>query len=82
MYYIYLILLLIILIVYLLSKSSFGNTSGITSILKNTYTNCEQNELSDTTDRVYPSGNIPGSYLGLSPGEKQELLKRFVENES
>ena len=75
MCYIYLIILLLVLI-YFSSKSSFGNTSILTG-----YTNCQQNEISDT-DRIYPSGHIPGSYLGLSPGEKQELLKRFVENES
>ena len=30
-------------------------------------------------ERVYPSGNIPGSYLGLNPSEKEMLLKKFIE---
>ena len=30
-------------------------------------------------NRVYPSGNIPGSYLGLNSSEKEMLLKKFIE---
>ena len=30
-------------------------------------------------NRVYPSGHVPGSYLGLSEQEKETLLKRFIE---
>ena len=27
----------------------------------------------------YPSGNVPGNYLGLSDIQKQELKRKFVE---
>jgi len=30
-------------------------------------------------NRPYPSGKVPGSYLGLSPQERETLLKRFVD---
>jgi len=29
--------------------------------------------------RTYPSGNVPGGYLGLNEPEKEELLRKFVE---
>ena len=32
-------------------------------------------------NRVYPEGNLPGSYLNLSDAEKNNL-KRFIKNSS
>ena len=29
--------------------------------------------------RPYPSGHVPGSYLGLSPAETKTLLMKFIE---
>jgi len=45
------------------------------------YTNDSLTPSCDFTheNRIYPSGNIPGSYLGLSNSEKNLLFTRFVE---
>ena len=32
--------------------------------------------------RIYPSGNVPGSYLGLSRQEIDNLLPKFILNKS
>lgn len=38
-------------------------------------------ECSDTSEnRRFPSGHVPGSYLGLSKEESDELLRKFVDN--
>jgi hypothetical protein len=52
----------------------FGRTD---EIVKDVYkpNNCSYVE----DNRVYPSGNVPGSYLGLSEQEKETILKRFIE---
>jgi hypothetical protein len=62
---------------FLLSKSKFTG-----DILNTNYSNngtsipsCDFNY----QNRVYPSGNIPGSYLGLNSSEKEMLLKKFIE---
>ena len=31
-------------------------------------------------NRYYPTGKIPGSYLGLTEAERQGLLKDFINN--
>ena len=31
-------------------------------------------------NRRFPSGHVPGSYLGLSKEENDELLRKFVDN--
>jgi len=31
-------------------------------------------------NRVYPSGRVPGSYLGLTDAEKNGLLKEYIKN--
>ena len=33
-------------------------------------------------NRVYPSGKVPGSYLGLTQAERANLLKEFIDNNS
>lgn len=62
---------------YLMSKSKLTDT-----ILNTNYSNngtsipsCDFNN----EERAYPSGNVPGSYLGLNPSEKEMLLKKFIE---
>ena len=64
-------------IIYNYSKSSFK----FTQIDKQVYSNESIPKSCDFTDesRPYPSGNVPGSYLGLSPQEKETLLIRFVD---
>ena len=59
-------------LIYNSSKSNFN---------EQVYSNESTPKSCDFTDqtRPYPSGNVPGSYLGLSPQEKQTLLIRFVD---
>ena len=59
-------------LIYNSSKSSFNET---------VYSNESTPKSCDFTNesRPYPSGNVPGSYLGLSPQEKEMLLIRFVD---
>ena len=71
-----LIVSLVLLGVYLLSKSKFEKVT-----YDQNYSNQIQPPGCDyaTNSRVYPSGNIPASYLGLSNQEKQMLLIKFME---
>jgi hypothetical protein len=67
------ILLVVLIILYAyLKKSTFIN-----QIVKDVYKpeDCSYVE----NNRVYPSGHVPGSYLGLSEQEKEYLLKRFID---
>jgi len=67
------ILLVVLIILYAyLKKSTFIN-----QIVKDVYKpeDCSYVE----NNRVYPSGHVPGSYLGLSEQEKETLLKRFID---
>jgi hypothetical protein len=54
-----------------------GNPEGNASVqgIDDVYKNCSFTY----ENRPFPSGNIPGSYLGLSTQERATLLKRFVE---
>jgi hypothetical protein len=63
-------------LIYNSSKSSFNN-----DIAQQVYSNESTPKSCDFTDefRPYPSGHVPGSYLGLSPQEKETLLIRFVD---
>ena len=67
---------IIIFLIYNHSKSNFIN-----QIAEENYNNqidppsCNF----EIENRPYPSGKIPGSYLGLSKQEQETLLKRFVE---
>ena len=65
-----LILVLFLLIIFINMKSTF---TGLERLLTDCYS-CNQQ-----SDRQYPSGNIPGSYLGLNQPEKDELLLKFIE---
>jgi len=51
-----------------------------TNQLLNTYKpdGCNYNK----ENRVYPSGNVPGSYLGLSRQEKEMLLPDFIKEKN
>ena len=72
------IVIVVIVGIYLLKKKS----KLTETILNTNYTNNGTNIPScdfNNEERVYPSGNIPGSYLGLNPSEKEMLLKKFIE---
>jgi hypothetical protein len=68
------------------SRSNFAPVSNQPVIFSpvSTYTNEPSENMLKSCDfkneyRVYPSGKVPGSYLGLSQREKDILFKRFVE---
>jgi hypothetical protein len=69
------IILLIVIIILCCKKSTFGS---INDILNNNYGSggCT------SENRQFPEGKVPGSYLGLSDSEKNNLLKKFVDNSS
>ena len=62
----------LILLFFISQKSGFTNF-----ILNDNYTN----KGCSSENRVYPSGNVPGSYLGLTEAEKNGLLKDFIMND-
>ena len=67
--------IIIILLFFLPStKSQF-----IDDILNQNYTKCNNENNNFNGDRI-AQGKIPGSYLGLTPSEKEGLLKKFIEN--
>jgi len=75
------VILIIALILYLLYfRSNFGNivAEDTGDTLSNKY-QCSQKD-SDTVNRPYPSGNVPGSYLTLTEAEKAKLLTRFIND--
>jgi hypothetical protein len=72
MIYVILIVLTVLVAVCLINnKSTF-----IDQIVNDNYTStgCTRE------DRSFPSGHIPGSYLGLTKAERENLLKKFIEN--
>ena len=74
-----LILIAIIIVgVYLLSKpSKFGNIEQINNENYNSQTSPKSCDYQENY-RPYPSGKVPGSYLGLSEQEKDMLLMKFL----
>jgi len=64
------IAILMVIIVLFNLKSNF--TSNVTYSEDNCYKDL----------RIYPSGNVPGSYLGLSRQEIDNLLPKFILNKS
>jgi len=72
---VYIILFIAILLYVLVSRSNFNR-----DIKMNVYSNEKEPQSCNYSqeDRIYPSGNIPGSYLGLSPSEDKMLLERYV----
>ena len=64
-------LLAVLVLIIVFSKSKFNH---INTIVEQNYTNdsCMNN------DRFYPEGKVPGSYLGLTKAEKDNLLRKFV----
>ena len=63
---------ILLVIVFFVQKSGF--IADIANINYN-------NQGCSRENRVYPSGNIPGSYLGLTQAEKNGLLKEFIMND-
>ena len=63
-------LLTVLVLIIVFSKSKFNKIT----IIEQNYTNdsCINN------DRFYPEGKVPGSYLGLTKAEKDNLLRKFV----
>ena len=70
--FIFLIIIVVVLII-VYTKSPFEN---IKSLLNDNY-----NSRCTVENRQYPQGNVPGSYLGLSDAEKNNL-KLFINNSS
>jgi hypothetical protein len=70
-HYVVFFLLALVVLYLLCSKSKFGN--NLNELLSENY-NC------DNINRQYPSGNVPGNYLNLNEYQKNELLRKFVEN--
>ena len=66
------IAILMVIIVLFNLKSNFTSNKFTTYSEDNCYKNL----------RVYPSGKIPGSYLGLSRQEIDNLLPEFILNKS
>jgi len=67
-----LIILAIILLGLNLNISGFTN---ISDLLNQNYKECNRE------NRVYPSGKVPGSYLGLTKAEKDNIFQSYVEND-
>jgi hypothetical protein len=68
-------LLFITVVIIALTKSNFGNLNPL-AILNNNYNTrgCSYD------NREVPEGKVPGSYLGLSEVEKNQLLRNFVND--
>ena len=66
----FVIALMIVTLVIFTTKSTF-----IDDILKNNYGSCTRD------DRNYPQGKVPGSYLTLTPAEKNNLFVQFINND-
>jgi len=64
------IVLMIITLVIFTKKSTF-----IDDILTNNYGSCTRD------DRNYPQGKVPGSYLTLTPTEKNNMFVQFINND-
>ena len=64
------VVLVIVIIVLTYTKSTF-----IDDILTNNYGNCTRD------NRSYPQGKVPGSYMGLTPAEREGLFVNFVLND-
>lgn len=64
------VVLVIVIIVLTYTKSTF-----IDDILTNNYGNCTRD------NRNYPQGKVPGSYMGLTPAEREGLFVNFVLND-
>ena len=65
-------------VVILLGFVFFVQKSGFVADIANLNYN---NEGCSRENRVYPSGNVPGSYLGLTEAERNGLLKDFIMND-
>ena len=82
--------LLVVAIIFLITQSGSG-FSNIDDILSDNYSSSssssssgEPNDLEyvcgNVDIRVIPSGRLPGSTILLTPSEKRNLLRRFIEN--
>ena len=69
------LVLVLVLGLFYFKKSKFGD---IKQIVSDVYSPASCNYNVD--NRPYPSGKVPGSYLGLSEQEKQTALLKFVES--
>ena len=65
-----LIIILLLAVAFLFTKSNFGS-----NLVFNFYDKCQNKD-----NRQYPEGKVPGSYLGLSTAERDNLLTKFVNN--
>lgn len=83
------IIIIASVILFLLFNNNFNNSAGFRSEIGydppkevyKVYNNEDEPKSCDfkTDTRPYPSGNLPGSYLGLSLAETKTLLMKFIE---
>jgi hypothetical protein len=81
--------IIVIIIASVILFLCFNNSSGFRSEIGydppkefyKVYNNEDEPKSCDfkTETRPYPSGNLPGSYLGLSPAETNTLLMKFID---
>jgi hypothetical protein len=71
-----LFLIAIVIMILTLVLLSSTKSQFIGDILNQNYKNCNNENIGERL----PQGKIPGSYLGLTPSEKEGLLKKFIEN--
>ena len=69
---------LVLAVVLILIFVVFVQKSGFVADIANINYN---NQGCSMENRVYPSGKIPGSYLGLTEAERNGLLKDFIMND-
>lgn len=69
------IILVVIIALFIFSKSKFEKTYEKTYDNQTNPPGCNFKY----EDRPFPSGRVPGSYLGLSKQEQQNLLIQFLE---
>jgi hypothetical protein len=75
---VWIILIIALILYFLYFRSNFGNIvpEDTDDDLLNKY-QCSQED-PVITNRPYPSGNVPGSYLTLTGAEKKKLLTKFI----
>ena len=73
-----LLIAIILIALYMFNKSKFQDTS---LILNTQYSNDKEPQSCNYSqeERPYPSGKVPGSYLGLTDSERKMLLLKFLD---
>ena len=69
--------LISLLVIATIATTTFTKDTFIGNLLNDNF-----NKGCILSDRVYPSGKVPGSYLGLTQTERNGLLKDFINNKN